>query len=88
LRQHEDRDAPVVLGADRVGMRMSTTATSGRVARTIASRSSAVPHWPTTSKPASVRSLTRPSRRSTESSARTTRSAAVICPPRRLAASP
>ena len=55
------------------GMRMSTTATSGWCMRTLRTRSSAVPAWATTSKPQSESSRATPSRRSTESSASTTR---------------
>ena len=55
------------------GMRMSMMATAGAYDRTLSSRSSAVPLWPTTSNPASSSRRAMPSRSSTESSARTTR---------------
>ena len=56
------------------GMRTSTMATSGRCARTLRSRSSRSPAWPTTSKPDSSSSRTMPARSRTESSPTTTRS--------------
>ena len=52
---------------------MSTMAMSGRYERTFISSSSAVPHWPTISKPLSSSSAAMPSRSRTESSAMTTR---------------
>ena len=55
------------------GIRMSTTATSGRCIATWRRRSSAVPDCATTSKPDSSSSRAIPSRSSTESSASTTR---------------
>src|SRR3954449_13009187 len=59
-------------------MRTSTTATSGRWAPTLRSRSSASPAWPATSKPDSSSSRASPSRSNTESSARTTRSGSLM----------
>ena len=61
------------------GIRTSTIATSGLCARTFRSRSSASPAWPTTSKPASSSSRAAPSRRSTASSAITTRMGSPPC---------
>src|SRR6478672_1709742 len=52
---------------------MSTIAISGEYERTLRSRSSAVPHWPTILKPLPVSRLAIPSRSRTASSARTTR---------------
>src|SRR5438132_12091829 len=52
---------------------MSTIATSGLCTATCSSRSSALPDWAATSKPASSSRRATPSRRSTESSASTTR---------------
>ena len=63
------------------GIRMSTIATSGLYERTLSSRSSAFPAWPTTSKPPSSSSRAIPSRRSTESSASTTRTPTGFAPP-------
>src|SRR4051794_15964098 len=55
------------------GMRTSIRTTSGRCARTLRSRSSRSPAWPTTSKPACSSTRTVPARSRTESSAMTTR---------------
>ena len=65
------RPSSVLVG----GIRMSTTATSGRWAKTLRSRSSASPACATTSKPESRSRRTIPSLKSTESSATTTRMA-------------
>src|ERR1700754_2772610 len=54
-------------------MRTSTIATSGRWARTLRSRSSRSPAWPTTSKPDSSSRRAVPARSRTESSPMTTR---------------
>ena len=56
------------------GMRMSTTATSGRSCSTDRRRASGSPTAPVMTKPRSTRSWTSPSRRMAESSAMTTRS--------------
>lgn len=64
------------------GIRMSTTATSGRSSATRPSRVAASPASPTTSIPSSHSSRAIPSRSSTESSASTTRRGAALSPRR------